>query len=61
MLKDIRCTKCEKLLAKASFYTIEIKCPRCGHIQRAVSPITKDGVTHGKTSHTLDRRQTSPG
>ncbi|MGY8873267.1 MAG: Com family DNA-binding transcriptional regulator [Pseudomonadales bacterium] len=61
MLKDIRCTKCSKLLARAIFSEIEIECPRCRHIERAMSPITKDGVIHGKTSHTLDRRQTSSG
>ncbi|WP_076496133.1 Com family DNA-binding transcriptional regulator [Neptunomonas antarctica] len=61
MLNEIRCTKCSKLLAKAIFSEIEIKCPRCRHIQRAMSPITKDGVHHGKTSNSLDRRQAPPG
>lgn len=28
-MQDVRCTKCRKLLAKAVFKTLEIKCPRC--------------------------------
>ncbi|WP_084628995.1 Com family DNA-binding transcriptional regulator [Neptunomonas japonica] len=59
MLKDIRCTKCSKLLAKAIFSEIEIKCPRCRHIQRAVSPITKDGVLNGPEAFP-NNRQASP-
>ena len=29
-LKELRCGKCEKLLAKVVVGIIEIKCPRCG-------------------------------
>ncbi|MGQ3663300.1 Com family DNA-binding transcriptional regulator [Citrobacter braakii] len=28
-----RCEKCNKLLLKGHFIEIEIKCPRCGHLQ----------------------------
>ncbi|MEM5528081.1 Com family DNA-binding transcriptional regulator [Gammaproteobacteria bacterium AS21] len=31
-MKNIRCNNCNKLLAKAIFIQIEIKCPRCRHI-----------------------------
>ena len=29
-LKEIRCRRCNKLLAKAGTGELEIKCPRCG-------------------------------
>lgn len=29
-LKEIRCRRCNKLLAKADTGELEIKCPRCG-------------------------------
>ncbi|RQB66271.1 Com family DNA-binding transcriptional regulator [Pseudomonas aeruginosa] len=33
MLKEIRCGKCNKLMARAGNYTeIQIKCPRCGSL-----------------------------
>lgn len=28
-MKEIRCRQCNKLLAKASYQQLEIKCPRC--------------------------------
>lgn len=32
-MKDIRCLNCFKLLLKAAFTgTIEIKCPKCKHV-----------------------------
>lgn len=38
-LKEIRCRRCNKLLAKADAGELEIKCPRCGayNILKAVS------------------------
>jgi phage FluMu protein Com len=35
-MKEIRCEKCGKLLFKkeGDFEIFEIKCPRCGHIQK---------------------------
>ncbi|WP_435626995.1 Com family DNA-binding transcriptional regulator [Candidatus Ferrigenium straubiae] len=39
-METIRCGKCSKLLAKASYSKLEIKCPRCGTLNqlRAESP-----------------------
>ncbi|MGI1672080.1 MAG: Com family DNA-binding transcriptional regulator [Neptuniibacter sp.] len=56
-MQEIRCTQCRKLLAKALYQQIEIKCPRCGHMnERTASPQDKEAC-HGKASRTLDRRQ----
>ncbi|MBI6854185.1 Com family DNA-binding transcriptional regulator [Pseudomonas cichorii] len=39
MLKDCRCNKCKRLLARLGEYTeLQIKCPRCGtlnHVKAA--------------------------
>ncbi|ENB4453071.1 Com family DNA-binding transcriptional regulator [Escherichia albertii] len=43
MMQNIRCKNCYKLLARASFHHIEIKCPRCkslNQITRAIEPPT---------------------
>ncbi|EOV0971320.1 Com family DNA-binding transcriptional regulator [Edwardsiella piscicida] len=29
MIRDIRCCRCNRLLAKASYDYIQVKCPRC--------------------------------
>ncbi|MGB0732102.1 MAG: Com family DNA-binding transcriptional regulator [Pontibacterium sp.] len=48
MLKEVRCTKCAKLLAKADYTKLEIKCPRCGRInQRATSTQSVKEHAHG--------------
>ena len=33
-LKEIRCRKCNRLLMKGDILKVEIKCPKCGHIQK---------------------------
>jgi len=33
-IKEIRCKKCRRLLMKGEVREIEIKCPKCGHIQK---------------------------
>lgn len=40
MDKEIRCGKCNRLLAKGEALALTIKCPRCGqfNIVRATSP-----------------------
>ncbi|MDX1755894.1 MAG: Com family DNA-binding transcriptional regulator [Marinobacter sp.] len=57
-MQKIRCGNCNKLLAKAIYQQLEIKCPRCGRInERTGSPMEKDvKYHHGQTSRTLDRR-----
>ncbi|WP_218119566.1 Com family DNA-binding transcriptional regulator [Roseospirillum parvum] len=39
-VESIRCANCNKLLARAEFARLEIKCPRCGTVNhlRAQSP-----------------------
>jgi len=39
-MQEVRCGTCNKLLAKASYQQIEIKCPRCRAINhlKAVEP-----------------------
>ncbi|WP_073292260.1 Com family DNA-binding transcriptional regulator [Halomonas caseinilytica] len=64
-LRDIRCARCTKKLARASIYDIiEIKCPRCGHLNRkratSSEPIHKER-TRGQPDHSVDGRQAPPG
>lgn len=33
-LQEIRCRKCNRLLMKGEVELIEIKCPKCGYMQR---------------------------
>lgn len=32
--KEIRCKKCRRLLMKGEIKLVEIKCPKCGYIQK---------------------------
>jgi phage FluMu protein Com len=32
--KEIRCKKCRRLLMKGEVRAIEIKCPKCGYVQK---------------------------
>jgi iron complex transport system substrate-binding protein len=32
-LKQIKCRKCKKMLFRGQVVEVEIKCPKCGHIQ----------------------------
>ncbi|WP_223111755.1 Com family DNA-binding transcriptional regulator [Halomonas eurihalina] len=62
-MDEIRCTQCNRKLARASYYQlIEIKCPRCGHINaRATSSRPMPKESHcGHPDHSLDGRQTPP-
>ncbi|WP_374349190.1 Com family DNA-binding transcriptional regulator [Chitinimonas sp.] len=54
-MNEIRCGHCQRLLARAVFSKIEIKCPRCGtfNIQSAVSamperPLSVESMINGK-------------
>mgnify|MGYP003932364651 CR=1 FL=1 len=42
-MEEIRCTRCGRLLAKAKFEKLEIKCPRCKRINylKAAEPRTR--------------------
>ena len=33
-VKEIRCKKCRRLLMKGEVKEVEIKCPKCGYIQK---------------------------
>lgn len=64
-MKDIRCGGCGRLLARAKFIQIEIKCPRCKTLNnmKAIEPLTKappsaedKEVSHGQTNHSMDGR-----
>ena len=61
-MDEIRCKACNRKLAAAIGYQIiEIKCPRCGYLnrQRAASsePMPSKELTRGHTDHSLDGRQ----
>ncbi|MBO9597123.1 MAG: Com family DNA-binding transcriptional regulator [Cohnella sp.] len=48
-MTDVRCMKCDKLLAKMAHCEGEIKCPRCGQLNHIevmddVTIARKDGV-----------------
>lgn len=55
-LKEIRCHKCGKLLAKGEIIVIELKCPRCKayNILRATS--TRPELREGQTEMMSDAR-----
>lgn len=33
-MTDVRCVKCNKLLMKADMVTAEVKCPKCGYLNK---------------------------
>jgi phage FluMu protein Com len=61
---EVRCGDCGRLLAKASFSRIEIKCPRCKTLNslKAIEPQTQAPesarfeVHHGQTHTPMDGR-----
>jgi len=40
---DIRCKKCNRLLCKGCVHWLEIKCPRCGHLQSVCTEDAEEG------------------
>jgi phage FluMu protein Com len=40
IVKEVRCTKCNKKLAEADYRRLAIKCPRCGlmNVLKAIEP-----------------------
>ncbi|AFJ02012.1 Mu-like prophage protein Com [Methylophaga frappieri] len=61
---EVRCGDCGRLLARASFSRIEIKCPRCKTLNslRAIEPPTQAPasanveVNHGQANTSMDGR-----
>ncbi len=41
-MTEIRCKKCNRLLMKGVVSLVEIKCPKCGYLQRVVSAFEFD-------------------
>ncbi|EOA7986577.1 Com family DNA-binding transcriptional regulator, partial [Escherichia coli] len=50
MTQNVRCKNCNKLLARASFHYIEIKCPRC----KTLNQITR-AIEHPTHMRSYDR------
>ncbi|WP_175459164.1 Com family DNA-binding transcriptional regulator, partial [Escherichia coli] len=46
MTQNVRCKNCNKLLARASFHYIEIKCPRCKTLNQITSVTNGAIVIH---------------
>ncbi len=58
-MREIRCGKCNRLLAKGEALNLAIKCPRCGTINhvRATSRNSEGSRAPGKEpSHDQDRQ-----
>ncbi|WP_297813778.1 Com family DNA-binding transcriptional regulator [uncultured Methylophaga sp.] len=62
---EVRCGGCGRLLAKAEYVQIEIKCPRCKTLNnlKATEPLNQaptsanaEEENHGQTHHSLDGR-----
>ncbi len=51
-MKQIRCNQCNKLLAKANYKQLEIKCPRCKFLNKSECREYRkpSGDTYGKTN-----------
>ncbi len=68
-MQDIRCRQCAKLLARAVYTYLEIKCPRCRVINslkaESLAPERPERLNpescNGHTDHSLARRQAPPG
>ena len=39
--KEIRCKKCRRLLMKGEVKAVEIKCPKCGYIQKIIEEVRR--------------------
>ncbi|MGE4263271.1 Com family DNA-binding transcriptional regulator [Humidesulfovibrio sp.] len=64
-MREIRCGKCNRLLAKGEALDLAIKCPRCGatnHV-RATSPdIEGQGASNKEASHgRIQKAAPAPG
>ena len=52
--KEIRCTRCNRLLAKGVPGSIEVKCPRCGTLNSFSNEITKEPQTRARLKQMED-------
>jgi phage FluMu protein Com len=50
-MKEMRCARCSKKLAVAEFKKLEIKCPRCGNLNRWMA----DAIPVNSPDPTLER------
>ncbi|WP_273152872.1 Com family DNA-binding transcriptional regulator [Methylophaga thiooxydans] len=64
-MKEVRCGGCSRLLAKAEYVQIEIKCPRCKTLNnlKAIEPLNPAPSSarpieehHGQTNYSVDGR-----
>ncbi|MBU1350619.1 MAG: Com family DNA-binding transcriptional regulator [Gammaproteobacteria bacterium] len=60
-MNEVRCGSCHRLLARAVFQCLEIKCPRCGTLNnvRAASPQPERLGASNKTDHDSKQRNRS--
>ncbi|EDZ8079203.1 Com family DNA-binding transcriptional regulator [Salmonella enterica] len=49
MPHNVRCRHCNKLLARASFDFIEVKCPRCKTLNIITSPSAVEHPTYSRS------------
>ncbi|EDY0381417.1 Com family DNA-binding transcriptional regulator [Salmonella enterica] len=59
MSYDVRCRHCNKLLARASFDFIEVKCPRCKTLNIITSPSAIEHPTYTRSHACGEQQETS--
>ncbi|MDD2722242.1 MAG: Com family DNA-binding transcriptional regulator [Gallionella sp.] len=59
-METVRCGKCTKMLAKADFIRIEIKCPRCGTLNLKAKSLTPERHGASTQEETHHAGRTSP-
>lgn len=51
---EIRCQRCGRLLMRAeSLHNVEIKCPKCGYVNRFTAPPARDKLARATSTKTL--------
>ncbi|WP_019878494.1 Com family DNA-binding transcriptional regulator [Succinispira mobilis] len=53
-MQEVRCQKCNRLLFRGSVKAIEIKCPKCNHVQ--IITAKDHSVTKPKGTPSLESR-----
>jgi phage FluMu protein Com len=64
LMENIRCGSCNRLLAKADFRQIEIKCPRCGTFNlkaKSLEPERPGASIRKETHHERQADLQQPG